>query len=698
MDPVDLNTNADPAPDLSSQPTVPMNEMSLSGLVAPQIQERRRRRRRHRKGPFRVVRKAFRALKRVNWIVLMLGAIGVIAAIIMGALVLVINAQNQIESSWAGLRRDWQALSDTPMTELTMDDFDRLQTRVRDLNANLSSAKTKTRFLRPFTFLNADLETSLESLDAAQELGLAANDILSGVQPTIFFLAGGQESDELNPQFSSGARLVELMELGRNRFRSAEGHLALAQTTIDSLELADVSPDVLTTFDGLAQYHAQLAEINATLLDAPSLLDNALGVSEPRTYLILSQNSDELRPSGGYISTYGWIEVDRGRVTRYDYYPTTATSPNPPDEALAQNINIPDWWIPFDKPIYAAWDGSWSADFPTTAQMAAWYYEQGNNPQAPVDGVIAIDLVGFEYILGALGEVVVPSYNQTVVPENFREVIYEIRAEGEGDLPHKRFLSALYQQIFDDWQQVDQDKGGDLRRAMFQALQEKHIMVYTQDEGLNAALDVLGWSGEIKANPTEDFVMVVDANLGNKSNRSVVRQITYDVDIHPDGTLAHRLAVSYEYFARLATQDPAVRPAHYSDINYHNLLQILVTAGSTLVETDGFVSEPHIVAADTYTGFVSYAGVDYDTSERYQVSYTTPARVESFGPYRRYNLTLQKQPGTLRDFVVVQVALPPGSSVIKTVPEPSATFELDSTILEFRLQLVTDEGIEIIYR
>ncbi len=698
MNQVDPSVQAGVEPESSTQPTVPF---PVSGTVAPQMREqshRRRRRRHHRKGPFRIVRHTWRALKRMNWLVLALGAIGSLAAIVMGAMVLVINAQNQIDNAWRGLNRDWQTISNARFTELTLDDFSRLQTRVRDLNASLASAKTKTGFLRPVTFLSADLDTSLESLNAAHELGLAANDILTGIQPTIFFLAGGQQSDELNPQFSSGARLVELLALGRNRFHSADAHLAQAQAIIDRLDLANVSPDVLNTFDGMAQYHRQLEEINAILLDAPDLLDNALGVSSPKTYLILSQNSDELRPSGGYISTYGWLQVNRGRVTRYDYYPTTATSPNPPDESLAQDLNIPDWWIPYNEPIYTAWDGSWSADFPTTARMAAWYYEQGNNPQAPVDGVIAIDLVGFEYLLQALGEVVVPGYNITVVPENFREMIYQIRAEGEGDLPHKQFLVALYQQIFDDWQQVDQAKSGDLRRAMVQALQEKHVMIYMQDEGLNAALDALGWSGRLKADSTEDFVMVVDANLGNKSNRSVVRQITYDAEIHADGTLSSRLAVSYEYFARLAANDPAVRPAHYNDINYHNLLQLLVAADSTLVSTNGFPSEPQVVPAEEYTGLVSYVSVDYDSSERYQVTYTTPVRVERFGPYSRYRLTLQKQPGTLNDFAIVQITLPPGASVVKTVPEPSATFELDNTILEFRAQLVTDKSIEIIFR
>lgn len=49
-----------------------------------------------------------------------------------------------------------------------------------------------------------------------------------------------------------------------------------------------------------------------------------------RNYLILSENSDELRPSGGYISTWGWLRVRRFRIADYGYNPTTDLTPNPP--------------------------------------------------------------------------------------------------------------------------------------------------------------------------------------------------------------------------------------------------------------------------------------------------------------------------------------------------------------------------------
>ncbi|MBC7813249.1 MAG: hypothetical protein H7175_18975, partial [Burkholderiales bacterium] len=64
----------------------------------------------------------------------------------------------------------------------------------------------------------------------------------------------------------------------------------------------------------------------------------------------------------------------------------------------------------------------------------------------------------------------------------------------------------------------------------------------------------------------------------------------------------------------------------------------------------------------------------------------------------RYRLLLQKQPGMLGEVVNVQVTLPLGAQVISASPEPITSYSLDQPILEFRVDLLSDEWVEIIYR
>src|SRR5205085_1575784 len=106
----------------------------------------------------------------------------------------------------------------------------------------------------------------------------------------------------------------------------------------------------------------------------------------------------------------------------------------------------------------------------------AMYYDQGGNPRSPVGGVIQIDLVGFEYILQALGDVTIPDYGDTVTASNFRELIYHVRESGVGDAPHKKYLASVYKQILTKWQNATQEGNNRLFDGLLKALSEKHLM------------------------------------------------------------------------------------------------------------------------------------------------------------------------------------------------------------------------------
>ncbi len=661
--------------------------------VAAPHHHHRRRRKRSLWGRIR------RRLQRINWPIALGVIVAVIAVVVAGSLVLVTDATGRVRASWDQLGRVLQAINTRTGAELTLTDFDRLQSALADFTTTLGRARAQTRLLAPAaSLLNPDFRATFGALEVAEGLGLASRDMLDGLQPTLFFLAGGEEDETVVAQVSSGERVVELLRLGRGRFVSADERLNAALTAINAFDLAALSPDLLLTVQDLIRYQSDLWAINRILLDAPDLLTQALGLDSAQNYLILAQNSDELRPSGGYISTFGRLSVRNARIVDYDYSPTTATSPNPPPASMAAQVSVPAWWIQYAQPIYAAWDGSWYADFPSTAALAAWYYDGGGNPNAPVDGVIGIDLIGTEYLMAGLGEIEVPGYEGRFSAANLRTAIYAIRADAEVELAHKRFLAALYRQVLADWQSVDRQTGASLFGAVLRALREKHIMLYFTDPALNEAVARLGWSGGQSDGVGHDTVMVADANLGNKANRSIARQLTYDVEITPAGALRSQVTVNYDYPASVAGADPAIRPAHYRTRDYQNLLQVFVAPNSVLTATHGLPAEPTTVQTNQYTDFVILTEVAYNSGARFQFAYETPLMVETFGPYRRYRLLLQKQPGMIGETASVQVRLPAGARTISTSPAVAASYNLDQPILEFRLSLVTDQWVEVIYQ
>ena len=660
---------------------------------APQPIRKSRHRRRSRVS--RRVRRLFR--QAVNRRTLFIAFI-VLITVVIGGLVVITDSVNRVQASTNSVGRVIRSLTDKPFTEWALDDFERLRLSVGEFAATLQTARQRTGFLRPLA-PNADLAANFGLLDAAQEIALAADNILAGAQPTLFFLVTGEE-DTSGAQISSGVRVVDLLRIGQPRFLNADAHLAAASAALDRIDTGTLSPERLLQVETLRQYHSLLADANAVLIDGPEALTTALGVFEEQRYLILAQNSDELRPAGGYISTYGLVRVSNGRLDDYSYSATTATSPRPPAADPPAEMAVPDWWIRYNQPIYAAWDGSWEADFPTTAEMARWYYDAGGNPRAPVSGVFALDLVGFEYLLGALGSVTVPGYDQTVSADNFRQVIYDIRSSGEDNSPHKRFLAALYQQIFRQWQTLSRDTatGRALFSATLRALQEKHLMLYFTDPRLSRLVGRQGWDGAQLPALDHDYFMAVETNLGNKSNRSVIRRTTLDVRIEPDGSFVNRATLTYDYPASVASSDPAVNAAYHGPLDYSSLLQVFLPVGSVLLDTVNFPIEPLQVPGQNHMRLVTRFSIPYNTSNRFQLDYSSPLRVETFGEYSRYRLLIQKQAGTLGEAVDLQISLPPGAQVISVSPEAVATYDLDRPILEFRLRLTTDQWVEIAYR
>jgi hypothetical protein len=310
-----------------------------------------------------------------------------------------------------------------------------------------------------------------------------------------------------------------------------------------------------------------------------------------------------------------------------------------------------------------------------------------------------VDIVAIEYLIEALGEVTVEEYNETVTMSNFREIVYDIRAASSSDASteHKRFLAALYAQVIADWQGADSETKSQIDRALLKAVQEKHLMFYMVDDVVQTAVLQLDWASKPDVSATSDYLMVADANLGNKSSSSVERQITYDVSLNADDSANSHLTVFYNFSAAQAEQDPAVSPEHYGNqLDYHSILQIFTPPDAVAVSPDP-ANEIIVAATDDLNIFVTQLTVLYNNTNRVELDYTMPQIVDTLGDLKRYTLRFEKQPGVRQDIVTISITLPPGASFVSATPEPDATYELGREVLEFTLALRKDQEIEIIY-
>jgi hypothetical protein len=669
-----------------------------SSLHSEQTRVRSKSSRRSRRRRSRRRRSAMRSFFRPIYILYL--AVPLVLLVMVFA-VLVNNAINDVEAAQADLETVLQTIENKDATELTLADYDQIDSSLGQFINAIADAETLTLPARPFSTFDSDVKAQFDLIDAARETAIGTRAFLNGMRPTLVLLERGglveSASDGSTPAAigSTGERTVELMAAARSRFATASNNFAEAENILDGIERSGVSQDLLVSIQDITDLHNQMQTYNELALNAPEMLTLLLGLDESQTYLVLAQNNDEIRPSGGYISTWGWMQVRNGDVQDYDYFPTTVETPDPPQED-ALDIDIPEWWF-YPDSVFAAWDGSWYADFRRTAALNTEYYNNGNNPNRPVDGVIGIDIVAVQYVVAALGDIPVPAFDDVVNGANFRDRIYSVRAAGEG-LEHKAYLADMYGQVLEAWRAATPEQKADVHRALLQAIRERHIVLYFESPVLQDAVEELGWSGQLDVQTGRDYLMVADANIGSKSSGAVRRQITYDVTLQANGDVESRMSLDYDFSASVAEADPAVAPEHYgTQRDYFTRLQTIVPHNSELIESEGFRRDLVIDETEDYRIFTGQVVVLYDDSERVQFVYRQPDLVQSLGDYQRYELYLQKQIGSRGDRVTVTIFFPPDTDVLTASPAPTQEYELDGLVYEYTLTLDESQYIDIIF-
>lgn len=431
--------------------------------------------------------------------------------------------------------------------------------------------------------------------------------------------------------------------------------------------------------------YERLEKYALTAITAPNLLDNLLGMREPSTYLILSQNNAELRPTGGLVSSYAEVTVRRGRVVEFKYHEL----PKAPESE--GEIEIPSWWARLERPVWVYWDTNWTADFPTAARQAKWFYEAGGNVDRPLDGVIAIDQAAVQLLLEVLGPVYVPSYDLEVDGENLLPLIEQYRAYHRR-MPHKELLGDTAKALLDKLSKADPGQVLAVARAVGQALGQKHILVFFDDPGLEMLIARWGWDGAINSTK-DDFLFVVDANMGGtKVDTQVEKTIHYEVIISSDYSITSKATLDY-YNGSSAAE---VGLEHgWRGGTYWDYVRLYVPEGSPLAETRGNDYPTQIAAEGGKTSFGNLFVVPI--GERAQISYTyiNSAKINQVGGRNVYRLTVQKQPGALGNTLAITVTLPEGSRLIACNPEPNS---VQDNVVEYNLALYTDQVFEVVFR
>ncbi|MDO8638777.1 MAG: DUF4012 domain-containing protein, partial [Candidatus Daviesbacteria bacterium] len=296
-------------------------------------------------------------------------------------------------------------------------------------------------------------------------------------------------------------------------------------------------------------------------MDALKLAPNALGEPTAKNYLILFQNDKEIRPTGGFITAYAFLNLNKGKLSTTasdDIYRLDEkllkiclnkicplTPPAPIVKYLPEVSGKP-------RTAWSMRDSNISPDLPTSAKEFERMYSLLGEGM-PFDGIITIDTQVVEELIKVTGPIDVFGTTYSAETDkrcNCPNVVYELEHYAEvaskGESDRKAILGTLMQQMLAKILGSGTDKFPAVLNAVVTLANDKHIMFYMNDSKMEQALSKLGWTGEIKKTDG-DYLHINDANFaGGKSNLYVTENVTLDIKINGDKSVSNKLTIDYK--------------------------------------------------------------------------------------------------------------------------------------------------------
>ncbi len=435
--------------------------------------------------------------------------------------------------------------------------------------------------------------------------------------------------------------------------------LTLAKSNLEQArqDLAAISNRELLISQGV-----DLDRLSEQLLEAQRQIDKASnlakilpalsGYPQEAKYLFILQNSDELRPTGGFIGTYGLAVTKNGSITRLDTHdvyhldmPISNRWQVTPPEPLKKYLNSTNWYLR---------DANWSPDWPTTAQKIAWFYSEENKLQAKPDV-----LDNFDYIIGltpqaitnlmeltgplSAGGKIYDQNNFVTLLQETTELTY--RQQGISSWDRKAVIGILSKDLETKILAGINQHWSRLLDIIIDDLEAKNILVYTTNQEIYSMLKAKDWLGQLKT--TEgDFLMAVDANLGALKTDAVVnKSLSYSVQETNDGLIA-RAQINYANNGNF----------NWKTTRYRTFTRLYVPKGSELIRVAGHSgNQDEVVIGEElgHTYFGAFVEIEPSKIGGLSFEYKLPYNLLTQVKQGKYSLLVEKQPGSrTRDFTL----------------------------------------------
>jgi hypothetical protein len=515
-------------------------------------------------------------------------------------------------------------------------------------------------------------------------------------------------------------RLTEVLVKAQPQLIEADRQINLAIVARGRLKTERLTPEIRNMIN------KDLDPLIAMLGDGLSLaedLPRLLGATEegPKSYLLLAQNEDELRPTGGFITAVGTLLVDNGQISNLTF---------------VNSYDLDNWSKPYpaapwqlqqymDTSVLVLRDTSWFTNYPTAALYAETMFSYVDDHT--VDGVIAFDQQFLVEILGATGPIELEGVPYPVDASNVISYIRAAKTPSAADLESelisptyitkaiytKKIADALAEKLLNG--NISPEK---LIPVLLQALNERHLLLKIDSPSITKILNRRRWDGAVRPQGG-DFLMVVDTNVGfNKTNAVVQSSLVYDIDLaSPDSPLGSLTVVHTNNAGAVICIQPAKNKStppgeelYLLTDCYWNYMRVYLPNGTKLLEaTPQYVPANWMIIKQDIDGRVDELNEEIDGVQAFgtlqvvpggesvvtDFHFSLPANIVQSGSGQSiYHLLVQKQPGTQAVPITIRVHLP-NNVLIKTVPAGAV---VQNANIFYQTVLKTDVEFEIEFK
>lgn len=522
---------------------------------------------------------------------------------------------------------------------------------------NFSEAKAKLWFINTDkSFYSKDMDNAQSVnnlLEGGKNFAMAGSLFLAAMEefnkiPSYFF---SRNADEAQKTVDQGKSITETLKKGLDDTNQAIEKINIAASDFENVN-GVFFPNAIALRIELAK--KQIVELKDMLNSIskyfPAIL-KLMGDQAPHRYLILLQNNNEIRPTGGFIGSYIILDTNDGYIDKlevhdvYDIDGSYMGQITPPAELAGFTTN---WRFR---------DSNYHPDFPTSAAKAAWMLEKEGGPT--VDTVIAINQGLLKGLLEVTGPVQVGNFGK-LDADNYNlllSFIIEGKVWGAEDPKHilKVFIPAFKDAIF-------QTKNiGKLSSKIYRAAQQKQIMAYSKDEEIEGLFDAAGISGRMHKNVYgEDYLSVISTSVGGtKSDQFVDENITHETYIDNDGNITDEVRIKrkhtwtdviyYSWKKTLQEYGFNSMPDQLIDILGRGRnkvsMRIYVPKGSKFLDSNKKVETGYDKETDN-AYFISEMEILAGKEDELYIKYELPFKID-FAPAGQYKLVVEKQSGSI---------------------------------------------------